>query len=121
MDMSIRQKIAAEQGGRAPVASPRFETGASIAASILARLSSENAEIELIVGTVASGPGTGRCHLADLLKNLALAEPEHAAEPELKFIRTLSEPTDTHQVLITANGAAGLPAESIRRLKIIGF
>lgn len=125
-DMPIREKISAEQNGRPVVASPRFEAGASLAASILARFSSDNAETRLLIGSDSAAFGTGRSHLTESLKRLALAEPKFKTlqtsdEPDLDLERIIDESDDSHFVLVTANGSQGMSPETSQKLKIIGF
>ncbi len=122
----IREKISAEQSGRPVVVSQRFEAGARLAASVLARFTNENAETRLFINTEAGEFGTGRSHLHQSLRRLALAEPvlttaETSAEPEPDLERILNESDDSHFVLLTANGEPGMSSEILQRLKIIGF
>lgn len=124
--LSLREKITAEQGGKPVVASEQFETGATLAASILAQFAEENAEIQLIIDGDEDEFGTGRPKLHESLKRLALAEPkiilnDTSSELESSLIRTLTEPDDSHRFLVTANCTAGLSSDILQRLKIIGF
>ena len=119
---TIREKIAAEQSGEPVVASHKFEAGASLAASILARFTGENAETQLVIGRDASDFGGGRQHFHESLKRLALAAPDRLQTENLLDIeRILNEADDSHLVLVTANGEHGLPPELLQRLKIIRF
>ncbi|MEQ1605670.1 MAG: DUF58 domain-containing protein [Pyrinomonadaceae bacterium] len=125
-EMPIRDKISAEQNGKPVVASERFETGARLAASILARFTSENAETRLVIGSAVGEIGSGRRHLHESLKRFALTEPilsksETSVEPEFDLQRILNESDDCHFVLVTANGTRGISPETVQRLKIIGF
>ena len=123
---SLRNKIEAEQGGKLVVASERFETGATLAASILARFTAENAETQFIIDGDAGEFGIGRSHLHESLRRLALAEPQSAvatnsSELESNLKRILSESDGSDQFLVTANGTAGLSSDTLQRLKIITF
>ncbi len=125
---SIRDKIAAEQSGKPVVVSQRFETGASITGSILARFTSENAETQLIVGDEPNGFGFGFGHarLHESLRRLALAfpdsnRPETPVGPELDIELIVDGSDDSHFVLVTANGEHGLAPGIVQRLKIIRF
>ncbi len=122
----IRDKIAAEQAGKPVVLSGRFEAGASLVASLLARFINENADTRLIIGDDTGELGSGRAHLHESLKRLSLTVPllikaETSAEPRPDLERMLSGSDDSHFVLVTANGTRGISAELLQRLKIIGF
>lgn len=125
-NMTLREKLAAEQAGRPVAASERFETGASLAASILSRFAEEHAAIRLIMDGTAGEFGFGREHLYESLKRLAFAEPVFASataplEPESNLERILNETDDSHMLFVTANGTDGISADIRQRLKIIGF
>ncbi|MFT3744497.1 MAG: DUF58 domain-containing protein [Pyrinomonadaceae bacterium] len=122
----IRKKISAEQSGKPVVVSERFEAGASLAASLLARFTNENAETRLIIGSDAGELGSGRSHFHESLKRLSLTEPDvttdqTSAEPEADLERMLTVSDDSHFILVTANGTRGISPEILQRLKIIGF
>lgn len=122
---SLRERLAAEQSGKGPAASTSFEQRATLAASILLNFTMENGESRLVVDGDAGEYGSGRPHLYDSLKRLALADPSFSADPistELaaNLERVLIESDDSLCVLITANGGLGLSPEILQRLKIIG-
>jgi len=121
--ISLRDKIAAEQSGKTVVASEQFERGASLAASILTRFSLENAEVRLIIDGEIGELGTGRGHLNELLKLLAIAEPTFSKSPEQEptIERILNNSDDSHQFLVTANAVSALSPETLHRLKIITY
>ena len=124
--LSLRDKLAAEQGGKPVVASEQFETGASTAASILSRFSDENAETRLVLGDETGELGAGRDHLYESLKLLAAADPvfideNTSSELEADLERILNESDDCHWFLVTANDTAQWSPEILQRLKIIGF
>jgi|CXWL01.1.fsa_nt_gi uncharacterized protein (DUF58 family) len=124
--LSVREKLAAEQSGVPVVASERFEQRAVLAASLLTHFSAEQAEIRLIIDADDGEYGTGRLHLYESLKRLALAEPTFSADPsttelESNIQRILNSSDDSHRFLVTANGGAELSPETRQRLKIIGF
>lgn len=118
--LNVREKLAAEKGGRPVVASEQFETGASLAGSILAQFTDEQAEIRLVIDADAGELSSGRGHLNESLKRLAMLEPS-SVEPEPALERILNESDDSHMFLVTANGTTGLSPELLQRLKIIGF
>jgi uncharacterized protein (DUF58 family) len=122
----LREKIVAEQSGKPVVVSEKFETGASVAASILAHFVDEQAEIRLVIDGEVGEYGVGRGHFHESLKQLALTEPNFAAghtstEPESNLERILNETADSHYILVTSNGTSGLSPDILQRLKIIGF
>ena len=122
---SVRERLAVEQSGVSVVASDNFERIASLAASLLSHFSSENAEFRLIIDGAAGEFGSGRPHLYDSLRRLALSEPKFTSptaspEPDPNIERILNESDDSHRFFVTANGGRGLSAETLQRLKIIG-
>ena len=124
--LNVREKLVAEQSGKLVVASEQFETGASIAASILAQFNDDQAETKLVINCDAGEFDTGRPHLYESLKRLALTEPEFKQQndlPELEssLERILIESDDSHIFFVTANESHGLSPEVLQRLKIIRF
>ncbi|MEJ7623254.1 MAG: DUF58 domain-containing protein [Pyrinomonadaceae bacterium] len=116
---SIRDIMAAEQSGKAADDSPRFESGASLAAALLIKFELEKAEFRLVIHGEASDLATGRDHLHAQLRRLAVAEAT---------IHSVAGPADTadyiddsHHFLVTANGPEGLESELPPTLKIIKF
>ncbi len=123
---SLRERLAAEQSGKPVVASERFERAASFAASLLSHFSAEKAEICLIVDGDDGGFGSGRSHLHDCLRRLALAEPrfpgpDTTPEPFADLERILNASDDSHRFFVTSDEDLDLPPETLQRLKIIGF
>ena len=124
--LSLREKLAAEQGGKPVVASEQFEAGASLAASILSRFADENADLQLVIAGEAGAFGHGRPHLYESLKRLALAEPaavsdETLSELELGLENVLNGSDDSHRFLVTANASGALSPDMLQRFKIIEF
>ena len=124
--LTLREKLAAEQSGKAVVASEKFEVGATLAASILARFADENAEFQLVIDSDTGDFGFGRTHLYESLKRLALAEPKFDTEPtstelESNLKRTLNESNDSHRFLVTANRTRDLSSDVLQRLRIFTF
>ena len=124
-DPPVREMIAAEQSGKPVFASRRFETGVSIAASLLTKFSGENAETRLVMTDENPEFGSGRSHIYEMLKRLATIEPNlkstAAPEPNLDLHRILNESGDSHCILLTANGDHGISSDLLQRLKIITF
>ena len=122
--LNLREKLDAEQGGKPVVASERFESGAGLAASILAKFSNEQAEIRLIINSEDGEFGMGRGPFHESLKRLSLTDAGSAAalsELESNLERILNESDDSHCFLVTANGTSGLSSDILHKLKIIGF
>jgi uncharacterized protein (DUF58 family) len=122
-DLPIREKIAAEQAGKPVVASPRFEHGTSLAASLLSHFAVENAQIRLIIGDQDTDFSTGRAHLHEALRKLALLEPQFAGDktPTLDLDTVLNDTDDSHCLLITANENSTLSPELTQKVKVIRF
>lgn len=124
--LSIRDKMAAEQAGKMVTISPRFETGASLAASALLRFAAEGVNFRLIIGSDNGEFGMGRQHLYDSLKRLALVDPLFMADPEISepeesLRRILDEAGDSRLFLLTAAEGDTLSPELREQLNIITF
>jgi uncharacterized protein (DUF58 family) len=119
----LRERISAEQSGKPVVASPHFEVGVGRAASVIAHFAERDAEIRLIIRDEAAEFGSGRAHVYDAMRRLAIVEPTTLTtrEPETHLERILSERHDSHVFFVTANEGRGLSAETLQQLKIIGF
>lgn len=122
---SVRERLALEQTGVSVVSSERFEQVTTLAASLLSHFSRENAEIRLIIDSNAGEFGSGRNHLHESLRRLALSEPNFdsktgVSEPGTDLERILNETDDSQRYLVSANDGAGFSSESLQRLKIIG-
>ncbi len=124
-ELTIREKIAAEQNGKPVVASKRFEAGASLAASVLSRFAAENADIRLIIGSSVGEFGAGRPHFHESLRRLALTEPirikDNAAGSETDLEHLITGSDNSHCLLITANTEYSLPPELLQKLNVIRF
>lgn len=121
-ELPVREKIAAEQGGKTVVSSEQFETGASLAASIIAHFAAENASFQLVIDDKAGEMETGRSHLYESLKRLALAEPNYTStEHPDELARILNETDDCYYFLVTTGGPMGLSSGIMQRLKKLTF
>lgn len=123
---TLREKMEAEQSGEGVIVSEQFERGVRLSAAIISRFADENASIRLVVGENTGEFGTGRGHLYDCLKRLALAEPVFTddlipAEPESGLIAIFNERDDSHRYFVTANGAGTISLDVVQTLKIIDF
>lgn len=120
-ELSLREKIEAEQSGRATAVSERFEHGLSLTASILAHFSEEQAEIKLIIGSEDAEFGVGSRHLHDCLKRLATVDPAFSDEPQPSDQRISIESDDSYHFLLSAEGTGKWASEQPQRLKLIRF
>lgn len=119
---TLRERLAAEQSGKPTIASDEFELCVEMTASLLAHFSSEKAQTRLVIDGDEGDFGSGRLHLNEELRRLAIAEPNFASsEPAAELERILDRPDDSHRFLVTSSETANLPPETLQRLKIIGF
>ncbi len=120
--LSLRDKLSAEQSGKGSVTSKRFENGVTITASILTHFSDELAEFRLVIDGETTGFSSGRSHLYEALKQLAIVAPaDSESEPKPEFERIPNEKDDSHTFFVTTAESDSIPAESNQRLKIIRF
>jgi uncharacterized protein (DUF58 family) len=121
--LSLREKIEAEQSGNPIGVSERFERGVSLAASILAHFTEEQAEICLVTGSDAGEFGIGTRHLYKCLQRLAIVEPQYLTknEPETHDKRILTEPDGVYRFVVAAEGISEPVSEPSQQLKIIRF
>jgi uncharacterized protein (DUF58 family) len=122
-ELSLREKLEAEQSGQPITVSDRFERGVSLAASILAHFTEEQAEICLVIGRENGDFGIGTRHLYACLQRLAVVEPDFSPTPEPLpgNQRILNEPEDVYRFAVIADGIAERPSEPSQRLEIIRF
>ena len=104
--LTLREKIEAEQKGKTFIESERFESGVSLAASLLSFFTEEQAEIRLIVGDDVGDFGIGRGHLYESLKRLAVVEPRfgesrNASDLSEKLEAFLDERDNSHGFVIS--------------------
>lgn len=123
---TLRERLAAEQSGKPIVASEAFEQRASLAASLLSHFAAEKAEIRLFLGSEPGDFGTGRIHLNESLKRIALAEPVFSAPTTSQELadgleRILNGSDDSHRFFVTETDGSELPPEILQRLKIVRF
>jgi uncharacterized protein (DUF58 family) len=121
--LSLREKIEAEQGGKPVAVSERFERGVSLATSIIAHFTEEQAEICLIVGPESGEFGVGSHHLHAMLQRLAVVEPQFSTngEPESLFTRILNESDSVFYFVVSAAGSVRWPSERPQQVKLIRF
>ncbi len=123
---TLRDKMDAEQSGKGVIVSESFERGVRRVAAIMGRFADENASIRLVIGSDSGDFGTGRGHLHECFKRLALAEPIFkdallSAEPDSELQIIFSEPNNSHCYLITASGAKTISLDAAQKFKVIEF
>ncbi len=121
---TLREKLDSEQSGENPVVSPRLERGVSIAASLMAHFTEEQADIRLIVDDQIGEFDIGTRHLHDGLKRLAVIEPIETANAEISSLFTaipdlLPETETGYNFLITARPAEAIPPEILQKSRLI--
>ena len=124
--MTLREKLEAEQQGKSFVLSERFERGVSLAASLLAHFTEQQADIRLAIGDGIGEYGIGNRHLYECLKRLAVADPETIEEqivaaPDVVSLEAFDEKSDSHAFFLTAFSENNLPADLIEKVKIVLF
>ncbi len=122
--LTLREKIEAEQAGKDPSYSERFERGLSIAASLMSFFTEEQADIRLIVDDQKGDFGIGSRHLHELLKRLAVAEPrftgDEMTEGEITALSgAFEESTESHNFLLTSRQTGLIPPEILEKSKLI--
>jgi uncharacterized protein (DUF58 family) len=124
-DVSLREKIEAEQSGKGILRSTRFERGVSLAAALIVRFSEDQSEIRLVIDGEEGESGFGTRHLYDCLKRLASVEAKFCGytealdkwEPPESIAGGIDE---THNFLVTSIDYVP-PAELMEKLNIIRY
>ena len=124
-ELSLRQKIEAEQSGNGLTRSERFERGVSIAAAMLARFGEERAEIRLVIDGVDADGGFGTRHLYNCLKRLAGIEANFVGVDNALEQWTMPEShegglDETHNFLLTSLDYVP-PPEFTEKLRVIRY
>jgi uncharacterized protein (DUF58 family) len=122
-NLSLREKLDAEQTGRPVAVSEKFERGVSLAASILAHFTEEQAEVCLVIGQEKGEFGIGTRHLYHCLQRLAVVEPRftESVEPHEADLRILNELDGVYRFMVRADGIADQPSDPAQKLEIIRF
>jgi uncharacterized protein (DUF58 family) len=104
--ITLREKIEAENSGHGFEVSPRFETAVSQIAALAANLCNSDAEVRLITPAETGEFGTGSRHLHDILRRLAVVEPDLQTAPGDAVFNNLDEIftdiPESHNLLVTA-------------------
>ena len=120
--MSLREKLEAEQSGEKFVLSRQLEQAVSVAASLLAHFNDEQAEIRLVIDQDIGEFGLGSRHLHDTLKRLALVEPssDSAGNPMFADLEELLSETESgYNFVITTGPEADIPPEILQKSRVI--
>jgi uncharacterized protein (DUF58 family) len=96
----------------------RFERGVNLAASLVAHFIEERAEVRLTIGDGTGEYGTGREHLYNCLRRLAIAEMDKKGKANEMTKHFVSE-RDQHILLLTMQKPGTLPAEIWRVSHVI--
>ena len=104
----------------------RFERGVSIAASLVAHFIDERAEVRLSLGEEAGRYGTGREHLYESLRRLALVAPQGGAGDAARreeIWRRIAPPSrgepEGYVILLTTAPPGTIPADLWRKSHVI--
>ena len=106
--LTLREKIEFENAGKSVVQSERFERGVSQTAALVAHFCNERAEVRLVTAAEKGEFGTGTRHLHDILKRLAVIEPNVASENGRKEIpentsEIFEEVENSHNIFVTSS------------------
>lgn len=124
--LTLREKLEAEQAGKASPLSERFDRGVSLAASLIAHFAEEQAEIRLFIDGDRSDFGIGSRHLHSLFKKLATVEARDAqgesSGPGFTDLEeSLEDSENSHNFVLTACGGASVSPEVASKSKVIEF
>lgn len=125
-ELSLREKIEAEQSGKSTVVSRRFERGVSLAASLISHFTEEQADIRLIIDGDEGEFGIGSRHLHECLKRLAVIEPKfverrEAVSLEKRLDELLDEQDNSHNFVISTLDTQHFSPELADRANFIAF
>ncbi|MEP6849011.1 MAG: DUF58 domain-containing protein [Acidobacteriota bacterium] len=124
-EMSLREKIEAEQSGDGAERPERFEHGVSLTASLLAYFSEQEAEFRLVIDEDVGEAGFGTRHLYECLKRLSSLEAKTLRDKEILTTWRMPESAEpgleeSHNFLITSLGY-GVPSDWSDKLNFIRF
>ncbi len=111
--MTLREKIEAENSGHGIEASPRFEAAVSQIAALAANLCNTDADVRLVTPAETGEFGTGSRHLHEILRRLAVIEPQiqipgKAAGPS-KLEEIFDNETESHNIILTSSRRNAIP------------
>jgi uncharacterized protein (DUF58 family) len=96
-----------------------------LAAAIVSRFADQNASIRLVIGEDIGELATGRGHVHECFKRLAIAEPvfetNDFAKTESDISRVLTETENSHRFFVTPNKARPISLDNASQLKVVEF
>lgn len=124
--LTLREKLDAEQEGRSPIVSARFERAIKIVSSLLSHFAEQQAEVRLVIGSGNADFGVGSRHLVDSLKRLAILEPVRtdvvtASEIESAAYELIDADEVSHYFILTTLAESAFLPEVAQRSQIISY
>lgn len=112
-ELTVREKLHAEQEGEDPMRSERFEAAIKRAAALLSHFGDAQAEITFKIGSAEATVGTGPEHMHECLRKLAVLEPVWTdnSRRSLSLVDTDNIRKDAVVFFISAFPKAELPPE----------
>lgn len=125
-ELTLREKIEAEQSGKSTVVSHRFERAVSLAASLISHFTEEQADIRLVINGDQGEFGIGSRHLHDSLKRLAVIEPTfvETRDPrslERQLMELFDEKDNSHNFVVTTMEARHFSHELGEKAHFVKF
>ena len=125
-ELTLREKIEAEQNGKSTVISHRFERGVSLAASLISHFTEEQADIRLVLDGDEGEFGIGSRHLHECLRRLAVIDPKFVERPdtaslEKRLDELLDEKDNSHNFVVTALEAKHFSPELAEKTHFITY
>lgn len=120
---TLRQRIEEEQKGKKELTEmqQRFETGVSLAASVLAQFIDEQIEVSLTVNGETGDFGMDRTHLNACLKRLALVETVPPGESGIQLENRQADKQNSHIFLVSALPEKELGSEILAKTELISY
>jgi len=124
--LSLREKLEAEQEGKAPVVSERFEKAIQLASSLLSHFAEQQAEVRLVIGSNSEDFGVGSRHLVEDLKRLAVLEPQKldnvtANDLESAVYEMVESDEVSHYFVLTTLAATAFSPEIVQKSQILSY
>ncbi len=120
---NLRQRIEEEQKGAKKLTptQQRFESGVSLAASVLAQFIDEQIEASLTINGETGDFGMDKTHLNACLKRLALIEAVPPAESGIQLENRQSDKQNSHIFLISALAEKELGPEILAKTELVSY
>jgi uncharacterized protein (DUF58 family) len=124
--LTLREKLEAEQEGKSPVVSARFERAVKLVASLLSHFAEQQAEVRLVIGSNADDFGVGSRHLVESLKRIAVLEPTRtvavtASEAESAAYELIESDEVSHYFIVTTLPESDFLPEVVQRSQILSY